>query len=139
LGRLADADRMKISADKQLGFARRYFERILEKMGLGEYQIEGQTIDELNRSLERINEAIKDHQSFGTLKLKLSADLRIIITQSRAEYHFEVGILPILLERKQAIQNRIFILSNDNYDRGDTHARNTINSSPRNSSNPDAM
>ena len=86
---------------------RRFFEPQLESLQLGEEQIQQQSLAELEASLDRINDCIKHPESFGILKLQVTAKTGLIVTQSGSEAHFEVGIVPLLLERKRLILERI--------------------------------
>ncbi len=97
----------EVSLQSQINIAQKYFEPQLENLGLGKDQITNQNRDELALSLEQIKKAIQNHQGFGTLKLKLAANMGLVIVQSQSEFHFEIGILPILLERKQLIVKRL--------------------------------
>jgi len=97
------------SLNEQIQF---YFESQLKELDLGKDQIETQSLDELRQSLETVNEALKHPESFGTLAFKLSADVGIpILTSSKADAHFERGILQILLSRKKLILEKIRTIS----------------------------
>ena len=86
---------------------RNYFEPQLERLGLSLAQIERQGLDELRESLVKVNDAIEHPEGFGTLKLNLSANVGLIVTQSRQDALIEVTILPLLLERKSLILRRV--------------------------------
>lgn len=86
---------------------RQQFEPQLVRLGLGLEQIKGQTLEELNQSLVKINDAISHPESFGTLKIKITARAALILTSADSEAHIEIGILPLLLERKSLILKRI--------------------------------
>jgi len=86
---------------------RQNFEPQLARLGLSVEQIERQGLDELNQSLIKVNDAISHPDSFGTLKLMFSADAGVLMTTARQEAHMEIGILPLLLERKSLILSRI--------------------------------
>jgi hypothetical protein len=88
-----------------------HFERQLEDLGLAKKQIESQSLDELQQSLETVNAALMNPQSFGTLAFKVSADVGPVLTSSKADVHFERGILQLLLSRKRLILERIRTLS----------------------------
>jgi len=92
---------------------REYFDILLKPLNLTEEEIKKQTLDELKISLERINEAIQHPESFGTINLKLIADTSIIIAKGTSESHFSMGVLPILLERKKLILERIRLLEGE--------------------------
>lgn len=97
----------KNTFEKQLENAQSFFEMQLQKLQLGEKHINDQTLEELERSLERINEAIQNPSAFGTIKLSVTADAGMIIAMAKSESHFEIGILPLLLERKKLILERL--------------------------------
>lgn len=84
-----------------------HFEPRLASLNLSVKQIEGQNLEQLKQSLETINDAISNPDSFGRLKLLLSARFGVVITEDPSRAHLEVGILPLLLERKKLILDRI--------------------------------
>jgi hypothetical protein len=88
-------------------FVRRYFEPQLARLGLSVEQIEGQDLDQLNESLIRVDDAIANPESFGTLKLRVLADANILLATAQQEAHMEIGILPLLFERKSLMLSRI--------------------------------
>src|ERR1044072_1514744 len=81
--------------------ARIFFEPQLIAIGLSKDQIEKQTREELEQSLERVNEAINHPDAFGILRLKATAEAGLIITTAQSESTVEISILPLLLERKR--------------------------------------
>lgn len=99
---------MTESVDEQV---RVYFESQLKEIGLSKNQVENQSLEELKKSLDTINEAIKHPESFGTLSFKISSEVGAILTPTKADAHFERGILQILLSRKRFILERIELLS----------------------------
>ena len=86
--------------------AKKFFEPVLNQNNLGTQQIEEQSLEELERSLELINHMIDHPEQFGVFKVKATATAFVISTDS----HFELGILPFLLERKRLILERIAFL-----------------------------
>lgn len=104
------AARVASAAEDLQAQSRSFFEPQLVAIGLGKEQIERQALAELEESLERINDCIKHPESFGTLKVKMGGTGVLIIS---TEAQFEVGILPILLERKRSILDRITSLKGD--------------------------
>lgn len=86
---------------------RRLFRPQLESLGLTTQQISTQTLEELEASLETVNDAIEQADSFGVFRFELSADAGVVIVYSESKYHFEMGILPILLEAKKIILERL--------------------------------
>jgi hypothetical protein len=97
-------------SDKIEEQARNYFEPKLRALNLGIDQIEQQTLEELETSLDRVNDAMTHPDQFGTLKLGLSVDSGILLAKATSDYLVEVGILPTLLERKALILDRIKLL-----------------------------
>lgn len=86
-----------------------FFEPQLIALGLSSDQIgRRQTKDELEQSLERVNEAIQHPSSFGTLRLKMTADRGWTIGRTNFDSNVEeVNILPLLLERKKLILDHL--------------------------------
>lgn len=85
-----------------------FFIEQLKTLGLTHQQISTQTPEELETSLETVNDAIERADSFGVIKVKMSASTAsLIVTTSQAESHFEIGILPLLLEAKKFILERL--------------------------------
>lgn len=88
--------------------AKEHFEPQLEALGLGDKQIESQSLDDLRGSLETVNDAIKNPDQFATINLSVSANAGLILVSDvSSTRHFKVGILPLLLERKKRIIERI--------------------------------
>ena len=83
------------------------FEPRLRELGLAVDQIQEQSLQELQDSLERVNDAISNPQSFGEVSVKISADAGVVIARSTSEGQLTVGILPLLLDRKRLILSRI--------------------------------
>jgi hypothetical protein len=84
------------------------FEPQLIALGLDKRQIEIQDLSELYNSLEIVNDAIQRASDFGLLKIEVCAEAGFIVTKvSSAESHFKIGILPLLLESKKFIIERI--------------------------------
>jgi hypothetical protein len=93
-----------------------FFEPKLTKIGLSKSQIEAQNLDELKISLETANNALQYPEQFGILKVEVSLErgqLIAVITRSNSEFTYEIGILPILLDRKRQILERISILEGE--------------------------
>ena len=81
---------------------RNHFESQLEPTGLSEPKILDQPLEELRESLARIDEAIKNPSSFGTIRVSLTPDGNVFIAKAGSDYLQKVGILPLLLEREKA-------------------------------------
>ena len=84
-----------------------FFKEALKRLHLTKAQIENQSKEELENSLSTVEDAIRNSSSFGVLKVSMSASGAAIIVQSKSEHHFEVGILPLLLESKNLILKRL--------------------------------
>lgn len=85
-----------------------FFEPKLRRLGLTVQQIETQTLDELEVSLETVNDALRHPDSFGLMKVTSEAGRpSAVLATKPTEAHLEVGIVPILLERKGLILSRI--------------------------------
>ena len=84
-----------------------FFKGTLERLHLTKPQIESQSKEELENSLATVEDAIRNSSSFGALKVSMSASGAAFIVQSKSEHHFEVGILPLLLESKNLIVKRL--------------------------------
>lgn len=85
--------------------AKEFFEPLLANVGLSEEQILTQPLEELQQSLVRINDAIQHAESFGTVKLNFGSTGVFVVSQEKNQ--IEIGILPLLLERKKQILDRI--------------------------------
>jgi ABC-type Fe3+-siderophore transport system permease subunit len=83
-----------------------FFDKQLVVIGLTVKQIEEQSLEELTQSLEKINTAIENPEQFGFINYNLSAEARLIAARSDDSL-FTIGVLPILLERKQLILDRL--------------------------------
>lgn len=97
--------------EDQLETARRFFEPRLTELGLSVSQINALDVVGLRNALERVNDAIKHPEQFGVLNLKVTANVGVVVTKATQDAHMAVGILPILLERKQLILDRLRDLS----------------------------
>jgi hypothetical protein len=89
---------------------RRYFEPQLINIGLGEEQIATYALPQLHEALDRVNDAISHPDSFGVLKLRMTAASVFVVS---TESQIEVGALPLLLQRKRLIVARIAILTGE--------------------------
>jgi hypothetical protein len=86
----------------------------LAALGLGIEQIESQSVDELEASLERVNDAISHPEAFGSfgVQFTVGASGRVVsvIAGSSTDATITVGVLPLLLRRKKLILERISAL-----------------------------
>jgi hypothetical protein len=87
--------------------AKRCFEVQLEPLGLSEAQIATQGIVELEDSLVRVDDALRHPESFGVLRLSVSGNTLAYIVKATTESHVEIGVVPLLLERKKQIIDRL--------------------------------
>jgi hypothetical protein len=92
---------------------RDFFEPQLRRIGLAADQIAEQDLAQLEASLEKINDAIANPGAFGTLRVAFTAETGVMIVQSNTQAHIELGILPLLLERKGQILDRIRTLRSE--------------------------
>lgn len=84
------------------------FEEQLSLLGLSKAQIESQSLQELKDSLERINDAINNPDGFPKFNVSIGGESGLpYITQGAAKAHYQITILPTLLERKKLILDRI--------------------------------
>lgn len=86
------------------------FEPKLRALNLGLDQIEQQSLPELESSLERIADAMLHPAQFGTVRFKMTSDAGVVVARITTEAQFEVGIVPILLQRKTRVLERIKLL-----------------------------
>ena len=94
--------------------ARKYFDSTLGPLELTKEKILEKDLAALKSSLKEIDHLISIHESFPTVKIKISATAGAIIATANQEAHFEIGILSILLERKKLILERIGLIENKN-------------------------
>ena len=94
--------------DDQIAVAMRgVFEPRLIEIGLGGRQIAEQNLDELRVSLQLVDDIIARPDSFGTIGLTFSAGAGMIIARAAAEGSMKVTILPLALQRKLLVLERI--------------------------------
>lgn len=82
--------------------ARRFYEPQLEDLSLGASQLKIQSFEDLLESLERVNDALRNPELFGVIRMKVTAAASILVSTA-TESHVELGALPVLLERKKLI------------------------------------
>jgi hypothetical protein len=103
----------KLSTDALARLTNLYFEPQLRQLNLADEQIENQDLEQLENSLGIVDDAIKNPDSFGKMRIAYafeSGEVIPIIAKSGSDYNVEVGILPLLLERKKRILDRINLL-----------------------------
>lgn len=100
-------ERANSTTSEALVVARRFFEIQLARLNLSQDQVAEQSLEELRDSLAAVNDAIAHPEGFGVLKIKLTASAGVVIVTSDTESHVELGILPLLLERRNDIRDRI--------------------------------
>jgi hypothetical protein len=83
-----------------------FFESQLKGLGLSLKDIEQQSIPQLEDSLERVNDALRVPESFGVIRLRIASAMSVLVT-ANAESHIELGVVPVLLERKKVIVARL--------------------------------
>ncbi len=87
--------------------AKAFFEPQLRALGLAEEQIKLYDLADLKASLLTVEQSIKSSKEFGTFRFSLSVSVPVVMVAGSSEAHSEVGILPILIERKNIIVSRI--------------------------------
>jgi hypothetical protein len=90
--------------------ANRFFEAQLEAIGLSRKQVEQQSMPELEDSLIRVDDALRAPESFGVLRLSITADASVLLVKSNSGSHIEVGVVPLLLATKKTIIERLRLL-----------------------------
>jgi len=85
----------------------RFFEAQLKAIGLADEQLSKQGLSELRDSLETINDAIRNPDSFGSLNLRFDARAGFIISSIGGESHIQIGVLPLLLQKKRYVRERL--------------------------------
>lgn len=95
------------AVDQLRKLLRSFFLEQLKALSLTTEQISTQTSEKLETSLETVNNAIERADSFGVFGVRITAKGEAIIASSNTESHFEIGILPLLLEAKKLILERL--------------------------------
>jgi predicted nucleotide-binding protein len=101
----------QIRAETYLDQARLFHEPHLAAQGLSEDAINSQTLEQLQDSLIKLDIMISHPEQFGFFRFKVTAEGPTILVKNQAEAQIEIGILPLLLQRKQLIIERIKELS----------------------------
>ncbi|MEN3327745.1 MAG: hypothetical protein V7638_2552 [Acidobacteriota bacterium] len=87
--------------------ARSFFDAQLERLGLSEKQIKQQDVTALEDSLVRIDDALRSPESFGLLRVSITSNATVVLLKSNSEAHLQIGVVPILLERKALVIERL--------------------------------
>jgi hypothetical protein len=87
-----------------------FFKGQLERLGLTDDQIDQQSLKELESGLEAVNDALKTPESFGVLRVKITAEARLLVTSAQNDFHYEVGIMPLLLRAKRHLIEKLAVL-----------------------------
>lgn len=96
-------------AETYLEQARVFYEPQLTAQGLSEKAINSQTLEQLHASLDKLDILISHPEQFGLFRIRMTTSGVILVNQAEAQV--EIGILPLLLERKQLVLDRIKELS----------------------------
>jgi hypothetical protein len=86
-----------------------FYDPQLEAIELGLVQIQKQSLPELEDSLTRINDALRDPRSFGILRpgfVTEGSEITLVVVKSKTP-QFEFGVTPRLLVRKKLILERL--------------------------------
>jgi hypothetical protein len=86
---------------------RTFFLEQLKNLRLTTEQINIQNSEQLVTSLETVNDAIERADSFGVFSFSIGAEGSAVIVASKTKSHVEMGILPLLLEAKKLILERL--------------------------------
>jgi hypothetical protein len=90
---------------------RDFFEPQLRLIGLDESTISGENIEQLEASLRKVDDAIANADSFGKRKVAAATGgVKWHVLTLGSEDVAEIGILPLLLQRKGQILDRISAL-----------------------------
>jgi CheY-like chemotaxis protein len=87
--------------------AEEIFDSQMHALGLAEDQIGEQSLEELTESLERVNEALTNPDSFGIIDVRLASDGSVVDSSSVHDAQMRYGILPVLLQSKRTILRRM--------------------------------
>ncbi|PTA42830.1 hypothetical protein [Micromonospora sp. RP3T] len=85
------------------------FEPQLAALGLSAESIRDQTVEQLEESLETINQLIANPSAVGKTSVKVGARGEVVIA-APTEGQVEIGPLPLLLDRKARILERLKVL-----------------------------
>ncbi len=84
-----------------------YFEPYLKNLRLSRASIIEQNSEQLQLSLATLDTLIDHPEQLGFFRAAFSAQARLIIPEDRNKAQFEVGVLPLLLSRKQQVLDRL--------------------------------
>lgn len=88
--------------------ANEYFANDLDDLELSRSTLQQQSLEELQESLVIVDDALRTAAFYGTIRLKITASISTaVLATSQSEAHLEVGIAPLLLERKKLITYRL--------------------------------
>ena len=107
MGAVVDVSERRERAHKE---AEAFYEPQLSSLGLSVAAIENQDLKQLRSTLERVNELIANPSQLGTFKLTLSTASIVV---SKGEATIEIGALPLLLQRKRLVLDRIAALGGE--------------------------
>lgn len=85
--------------------AENFYEPQLIKLGIGKDQIQTQSLEDLQKSLNVIDESIAKKESFGAVRLKVNAEGEVIVVSSDEGIKIDIG--QTLLKRKSLVLGRI--------------------------------
>ena len=85
--------------------AEKHYEPQLKALGLGKEDVQHQTLQELEQSLAKVDDAISRKESFASVRLMATADGKIVVSTTKEG--FEINIRPTLLARKALIVERM--------------------------------
>ncbi len=96
----------------KLGAAEKFFELLLSSLNLTKAQILNQNLSQLKISLGIVNDAIRNPKQFDTVRVVNDKGVAGL-ADTTSDFSQEVGILPVFLERKRLILERLETFTGD--------------------------
>ncbi len=93
----------------------RHFEEIIDRLGFSEDGIKTQSLEELTHTLDRLNDALQHPEQFGGFTRGATLSVGTLGASTSVGSREEIGIMPLLLERKKLCIERIRTLETQNY------------------------
>lgn len=107
----------EVSPKEQISYYYDYafaqFELRLAHLKLSKEDIDNCSLEQLKTALDLINDAIGKAGDFGIIRLRLTTNGHIVVAKNSESSDYEIGITPILLERKRLIIERLISLSTE--------------------------
>lgn len=100
-------DPFRRTAETIVDQTRLFFEPFLVDLRLSKAEIMAQDPGQLQQSLVALDTLISHPEQFGLFRFRVSGEFGVIIPKDRNEAQFEIGVLPLLLSRKQLVLDRL--------------------------------